>query len=114
MYKNKIPIEEIELKYKIKKGLIFKKPLNSFTWDYTSDDELIKCKVDKENEYNVIYQSSFYPEEEFYDNYLNTMNECPFPYSMTFKAFPPFWSGLCGALFPEPSLIQIFEDPASL
>ena len=36
MYKNNIPvnIEEIELKYKIKKGLIFKKPLNSFTWDY--------------------------------------------------------------------------------
>lgn len=36
-------------------------------WDYSVKDETIKCKIDKENEVNVLYQNSFYPED--YDNY---------------------------------------------
>ena len=43
-------------------------------WDYSVKDETIKCKIDKENEVNVLYQNSFYPED--YDNYEDIMFKC--------------------------------------
>ena len=64
--------EEIELKYKIKKG-IFKNNLNNNEediWDLKSKDKHIKCKVDKNNKLNVLYQNSF--SSKYYDNYEKT------------------------------------------
>ncbi len=68
-------IEEIEKIFKIKKGLLKQeiKEENDI-WDLKSNDRFIKCKVDKENEVNVIYQSSFSPED--FDNYEETMYKC--------------------------------------
>ena len=74
MYKNKIPIEEIELKYKVKKGLIFKNPLREVTWGLSSKNDNLKCAVDQINKYNVIYQNSFSPED--ISDYQQKMYQC--------------------------------------
>ena len=43
-------------------------------WDLTNQDESLKCKIDDENELNVIYQNSF---NTFYmEDYENIMYEC--------------------------------------
>ena len=67
--------EEIELKYKIKKGLI-KNNLKDGEdiWDRKSKGGNIKCKVDKVNEFNVLYQNSFSPAD--FDDYENVMYDC--------------------------------------
>ena len=69
-------IDQIELKYKIKKGLISKNDLKEQNdiWNYKSKDGAIKCKIDTENKLNVFYQNSFSP-DDFYD-YENIMYEC--------------------------------------
>ena len=65
--KYKIPFptyEEMELKYKIKKG-IFKPNLRNKEediWDLKSNEGNIKCKVDNNNQLNILYQNSFSPE----------------------------------------------------
>ena len=43
-------------------------------WDLNSVDNSLKCKVDDENELNVLYQNSFYTID--FENYENTMYEC--------------------------------------
>jgi hypothetical protein len=71
--------EQLELQFKIKKGLISKDNLikdEKDIWDLKSDDGSIKCKVDKINELNVFYQNSFYPFEEQFYNYETVMYEC--------------------------------------
>ena len=40
------------------------------------EEELIKCKVDDENKYNVIYQNSFSPSLEYFEEYEMVMEEC--------------------------------------
>ena len=69
------PLDEIELKYKIKKGIL-KEKINDGQdiWDLKSNGGNIKCKVDKENELNVLYQNSFSPED--FDDYEKVMYEC--------------------------------------
>ena len=43
---NKIPTyEEIELKYKIKKGLVSKEKIAEDNWDLEDDDGSFKCKI---------------------------------------------------------------------
>lgn len=76
-FKNRNPIpkyEEIEKKFKIKKGLINKLTDEKDIWDLKSEDETIKCRVDLENNFNVLYQSSFSPKN--FNNYENIMYEC--------------------------------------
>ena len=77
--KNNIPLikfEEIEKKFKKKKGLInnLKNYEDEDMWDLTSYDEYIKCRVDEENHFNVLYQSSFSPDD--YNDYEEIMYEC--------------------------------------
>ena len=68
--------EEIELKYKIKKGLISKNVLKDGDkfWDLQNKEGIIKCKIDNDNQLNVLYQRSFYPED--FDDYNNIMYQC--------------------------------------
>ena len=68
--------EEIEKKFRIKKGLInkLKDSEDRDIWDLKSGDEFIKCRVDNENEFNVLYQSSFYPEN--FNDYEDIMYKC--------------------------------------
>ena len=68
------PFDEIELKYKIKKGILKENKNDKDIWDLKSKEGNIKCKVDKENELNVFYQNSFSPED--FDDYENVMYEC--------------------------------------
>ena len=68
------PFDEIELKYKIKKGILKENKKDKDIWDLKSKGGNIKCKVDKENELNVFYQNSFSPED--FDDYENVMYEC--------------------------------------
>ena len=85
--KHKIPLpsfKKVVKEFEIKNKLNYKKQRNmddyddfSFddnNWDYSVKDETIKCKIDKENEVNVLYQNSFYPED--YDNYEDIMFKC--------------------------------------
>jgi hypothetical protein len=68
--------EQMELKYRIKKGLISKNMLkdgNKF-WDLQNKDGIIKCKIDNDNQLNVLYQSGFSPED--FDDYNNIMYQC--------------------------------------
>ena len=76
-FKNNIPFpkfEEIEKRFKIKKGLINKLKDDKDMWDLQSEDETIKCRVDNENQVNVFYQSSFGPED--FNNYEDIMYKC--------------------------------------
>ena len=72
--------KQLELKYKIKKGLMNNNSNNNNNnesndiWDLKSNDGQIKCKIDSVNELNVFYQNSFSP-DDFYD-YENIMYEC--------------------------------------
>ena len=77
--KNRIPFptyEEIELKYKIKKGIL--KPNlgdnGEDIWDLKSNGGNIKCKIDNNNKLNILYQNSFSPQD--FDNYEKVMYEC--------------------------------------
>ena len=76
-FKYHIPIpkfEEIEKKFKIKKGLINKLKDDKDMWDLKSGDETIKCRVDNENQFNVFYQSSFGPDD--FNDYEDIMYKC--------------------------------------
>ena len=76
-FKNNIPFpkfEEIEKKFKIKKGLINKLKDDKDMWDLQSEDETIKCRVDNENQFNVFYQSSFSPDN--FNEYEDIMYKC--------------------------------------
>ena len=76
-FKNNIPFpkfEEIEQKFKIEKGLINKLKDEKDMWDLKSKDETIKCRVDIENQFNVLYQSSFAPRD--FDDYEDIMYKC--------------------------------------
>ena len=72
--------KQLELKYKIKKGLMNNNSNNNNNnesndiWELKSNDGQIKCKIDSVNELNVFYQNSFSP-DDFYD-YENIMYEC--------------------------------------
>ena len=68
-----LTVEDIKLKYKIKKGLIFQKEI---PWDFTSTSQLIRCKVDETNKYNVIFQNGFRPDLEDLGDYEETMYQC--------------------------------------
>ena len=80
--KNKIiknPIlnfEQLLYQFQIKKGIISKKIKKEVDWDMEDEEELIKCKVDDENKYNVIYQNSFSPDNEDPELYKDVMEEC--------------------------------------
>ena len=69
-------IKQLELKYKIKKGLINdnNREESNDIWDLKSKDGQIKCKIDTVNKLNVFYQNSFSP-DDFYD-YEKVMYEC--------------------------------------
>jgi hypothetical protein len=43
-------------------------------WELKSKDDNIKCRVDEENELNVLYQSSFSPDD--FNDYENIMYQC--------------------------------------
>ena len=73
-YRPIIDLKNLEYKYKVKKGLISEKITRNINWDIYNEEENIKCKVDEDNKYNVIYQNSFYP-DDFYD-YENIMEQC--------------------------------------
>ena len=78
-FKNNIPLprfEEMELNFKIKKGIINLKNLKNETdfWELQSNDKSIQCRVDTVNEFNVLYQRSFYPDD--FDNYEDIMYKC--------------------------------------
>ena len=80
-YKGFFPIldfEQYELKYKIKRGIISKnnKRYLNLDWDIISEDKTIKCKIDNKNKYNVMYQNSFNPDDDNFNNYEDTMKEC--------------------------------------
>ena len=68
--------EKMELRYKIQKGLINKNNIEqeNINWDLKNKEESIKCKIDNENEMNVIYQNHFLT-SDFYE-YENTMYNC--------------------------------------
>ena len=68
--------EEMELRYKIQKGLINKNnsQQEKIIWDLETKKGLLKCKVVLENKINVFYQNRF-SESDFYD-YENTMYSC--------------------------------------
>ena len=54
----KIPTyEEIELKYKIKKGLVSKEKLADDNWDFKDNGGSYKCKIDEGNKINVFLSS---------------------------------------------------------
>ena len=78
-FKRNIPIpkfKDMELKFKIKKGLINQRNLQDEDdfWEIQSEEGDIKCRVDTDNNFNVLYQSSFYPSN--FDNYEDTMYKC--------------------------------------
>ena len=80
-FKKNIPFpkfKEMELKFKIKKGLINQRNLNLIDeddfWQFKSNNDEIKCRVDKDNNLNVLYQNSFYPIN--FDNYEDIMYKC--------------------------------------
>ena len=58
----------------MKKGLKNKLKDEKDIWDLKSEDEYIKCKVDDENEFNIIYQESFHPEN--FNGYEDIMYKC--------------------------------------
>ena len=75
--KNNIPFlkfEKIKEKFKMKKGLKNKLKDEKDIWDLKSEDEYIKCKVDDENKFNIIYQESFHPEN--FNDYEDIMYKC--------------------------------------
>ena len=76
--KHKMPFptfDEIEKKYKIKKGLLNEKSKNDKDiWDLKSKGGNLKCKVDEDNKLNVFYQNSFSPED--FEDYEKVMYEC--------------------------------------
>ena len=73
--KHKMPFptfDEIEKKYKIKKGLLNEKSKNDKDiWDLKSKGGNLKCKVDEDNKLNVFYQNSFSPED--FEDYEKVM-----------------------------------------
>ena len=72
-----IPLfEEIELKFKIKKGLIDKNLLKDGEdfWELTTSDGTLKCRVDNENHFNVFFQKTFSPYD--FDEYEDIMYQC--------------------------------------
>ena len=66
--------EKIELNYKIHKGLTYKNNRENDIWDLEDSYGSIKCKIDNENNLNVLYQNSFLA-DDYYD-YENTMYRC--------------------------------------
>jgi hypothetical protein len=71
-----LDFEQLQYQFKIKKGIISKKIKKEVNWDMMDEEELIKCKVDDENKYNVIYQNSFSPDNEDPELYKDVMEEC--------------------------------------
>ena len=67
-------LEDAELKLKKKKGFIQNNNLKQYCdfWDLESDDyDLLKCRVDEQNQLNVLYQESFSRDD--FDNYEEIM-----------------------------------------
>ena len=50
--------------------------LKAVAWDKTFDNGILKCKVDSENEVNVIFQSSFYPDNSKILDFLDFLDDC--------------------------------------
>ena len=75
-YYSILDFEQLKYKFKIKKGIISNKVKKEVNWDIMDEEELIKCKVDDENKYNVIYQNSFSPSLEYFEEYEMVMEEC--------------------------------------
>ena len=75
-YYSVLDFEQLKYKFKIKKGIISNKVKKEVNWDIMDEEELIKCKVDDENKYNVIYQNSFSPSLEYFEEYEMVMEEC--------------------------------------
>ena len=57
-----------------KKGLLFEEKSNSTVWDIETQDGNLKCRVDKENNYNVFLQTSF--GFSSIDNAIEVMIKC--------------------------------------
>ena len=79
-FKKNIPLKKfkkMELDFKIKKGIINKRHLQdeeeSF-WQLQDDSQSIKCRVDEDNHFNVLYQNGFSPKN--FDNYEDIMYKC--------------------------------------
>ena len=75
-YYSILDFEQLKYKFKIKKGIISNKVKKEVNWDIMDEEELIKCKVDDENKYNVIYQNSFSPSLEYFEEYEMVMDGC--------------------------------------
>ena len=92
-FKNNIPLpnfKKMESDFKIKKGLINKRNLQDeddeeyeeeeeeeeekSIWELEDVKGKIKCRVDKDNQFNVLYQNSFSTDE--FDNYEDIMYKC--------------------------------------
>ena len=83
-YKNNIrfpKFKELELDFKIKKGLINKRNLKDIEdnkeedfWQFQDNEGKIKCRVDEDNHFNILYQRSFSSND--FDNYEDIMYKC--------------------------------------
>ena len=84
-FKNNIPLpklERMELDFKIKKGLINNNHLQDDNeeeeednfWKFEDARKKIRCRVDEDNHFNVLYQNSFTTDE--FDNYEDIMYKC--------------------------------------
>ena len=77
--KYRIPLpsyEKLERKYKIKQDILNNNLRSNAEdiWDLKSKGGEIKCKVDNNNQLNVLYQNSFASDD--FDDYEKTMYEC--------------------------------------
>ena len=73
-----INIREIYKQYKQKTDPNYKtkRKIDEIDWDYVSEDELIKCRVDEDNKKNVMFQQSFAPDDinEYYEIMLKCLD----------------------------------------
>ena len=98
-YYSVLDFEQLKYKFKIKKGIISNKVKKEVNWDIMDEEELIKCKVDDENKYNVIYQNSFSPSLEYFEEYEMVMEECLEKfYSNDYKIIIIEWRWICRPL----------------
>ena len=76
-FKNHLPFlnyKEIEKKFQMQKGLKSNLKDEKDMWDLKSKDQSIKCRVDKTNKFNILYQESFDPEN--FTDYEDIMYKC--------------------------------------
>ena len=67
-------LEEIETQFTNKKGFVGGLKDEKDIWDLKNKDGSIRCRVDEENQFNVLYQSSFLTDN--FTEYEDVMCEC--------------------------------------